>query len=129
MNNKKGFTLVELLAILGLLTIIILLGMPLLINQIESQKKKNYENFVGDLCLATESYINHNTNIDGINEFRESGDTIQISIGDLMSNGYVKSNTKNPKTNESLTSTDSITVTLTEDMTYNCVLNSVVNNS
>ena len=38
--NKKGFTLVELLAILGLLTIIVLLGAPILINQIDSSKKK-----------------------------------------------------------------------------------------
>lgn len=120
--NKKGFTLVELLAILGLLTIIVLLGAPILINQIDSSKKKNYENFVGDLCLATESYINHNNNIDGLDSFTEPNDTITINVGDLMSNGYVKSNTKNPKTDQVLSSADSIEVTLTEDMTYSCEL-------
>lgn len=120
--NKNGFTLVELLAILGLLTIIVLLGAPILINQIDSSKKKNYENFVGDLCLATESYINHNNNIDGLDSFTEPNDTITINVGDLMSNGYVKSNTKNPKTDQVLSSADSIEVTLTEDMTYSCEL-------
>ena len=77
---------------------------------------------MGDLCLATESYINHNNNIDGLDSFTEPNDTITINVGDLMSNGYVKSNTKNPKTDQVLSSADSIEVTLTEDMTYSCEL-------
>mgnify|MGYP002624838167 CR=1 FL=1 len=120
--NNKGFTLVELIAILGLMTIIILVGAPNLINQIESQKNKNYDNFVSDLCLATESYINHSSDVDTSN-FKEAGDTLNISVGSLMSNGYIKSNTKNPRTKQNLDSTDTITVTLTEDLTYTCTLN------
>ena len=118
--NKKGFTLVELLAILGLLTILILLGTPILLNQIDSSKKSNYENFVGDLCLATESYINHHNDISGLDNFNNPNDTINVSVGDLMSNNYVSSGTKNPKTDQLILPTDIIRVTLTEDMTYDC---------
>lgn len=121
--NKKGFTLIELLAVLGLLTIIALLGVPMIINQIESQKKQNYENFVSDLCLSAEAYLNHNTNIEGIDDFREPGDTISIKIQDLITSGFVKSNTKNPKTKEKLKANDIFVVTINDDKTYSCTLN------
>ena len=124
--NKKGFTLIELLAVLGLLTIIALLGVPVLLNQIESQKKKNYENFVGDLCLSAEAYINHSNDIEGIESFKEPGDVLSIKMEDLIVNNYVKSNTKNPKTKEKIKATDTIIVTINENKTYDCSLNNEV---
>ena len=124
--NKKGFTLIELLAVLGLLTIIALLGVPILLNQIDSQKQKNYDNFIGDLCLSAEAYINHTDNIEGIENFKEPGDTLDINVSDLIANGYVKSNTKNPKTKENIQSTDIITVSMTENKTYSCTMNGQV---
>lgn len=124
--NKKGFTLIELLAVLGLLTIIALLGVPVLLNQIESQKKKNYENFVGDLCLSAEAYINHSNDIEDIESFKEPGDVLSIKMEDLIVNNYVKSNTKNPKTKEKIKATDTIIVTINENKTYDCSLNNEV---
>lgn len=118
--NNKGFTLIELIAIIGLLAIIILISVPNFTNQIEWSKKNNYDNFISDLCLAAESYVNHS---DQESNFKNAGDTISINIEDLKSNGYIKSNLKNPKTNEVLTSSDTLIVTLTEDLTYSCELN------
>ena len=123
--NKKGFTLVELLAVLGLLAIIALLAVPIIINQIESQKKQNYENFVGDLCLSVEAYINHEDNIEGIEDFKEPGDTITISMEDLLASKFVKSGTKNPKTKEAVKPTDNVIVTINDNKTYECSLNGV----
>lgn len=122
MKNKKGFTLVELIALLGVIAIILLLTAPSLINQIETTRKNNYDNFVSDLCLAAESYLNHNDveNFDNL----ESGSTISINLVDLISAGYVKSNLKNPNTDQILSSSDILNVTLTEDLTYKCTLNS-----
>ena len=119
---KKGFTLIELLAVLGLLTIIALMSTPIIINQISNQKKKNYENFVSDLCLSSEAYINHTSTIPGIENFKNPGDTINIMVADLVDNGYVNKNTKNPKTKELVKLTDTIKVTITNNKTYSCEL-------
>ena len=118
--NNKGFTLVELIAIIGLLAIIVLISIPSFTNQIEWSRKNNYDNFISDLCLAAESYVNHSGEV---SNFSNAGDTITINIEDLKSNGYIKSNLKNPKTNEVLSSSDILTVTITEDLTYSCELN------
>ncbi len=122
--KNKGFTLIELIALLGLISIIILIGAPSLINQIEQTRNDNYNNFIGDICLASESYINHNSDIEGLENFKNANDTITITAGELMSKGYVKSSVKNPKTNKLLDSSDIITVKLNSDMTYSCTLNS-----
>lgn len=121
--KNKGFTLIELIALLGVIAIILLLSAPSLINQIESTRKNNYDNFVSDLCLAAEAYLNH-SDVEGADDLKNSEDSMELNVVDLISNGYVKSNIKNPKTNEKLTSSDKLIITLTDDMTYKCTLNS-----
>lgn len=121
MKNKKGFTLIELVAILGIISIIILLGAPILINQIETSRKNKYNNFVSDLCLAAESYINHSNDIEEFDDFNNPNDTVNINISSLIANGYIKSNIKNPNTDEKIND-EILTVKLTDDMTYSCTL-------
>ena len=118
--NRKGFTLIELIAIIGLMAIIILVSLPVFTNQVEWSRKNNYNNFISDLCLAAESYINHSDDMDN---FKDVGDTITISVEELKDSGYIKSNIKNPKTEQLLTASDILTITINEDLTYKCELN------
>ena len=123
MKNKKGFTLVELIALLGVIAIILLLTAPSLINQIETTRKNNYDNFVSDLCLAAESYLNHNE-VEGFENLEANGSSIEINVEELIASGYIKSSLKNPNTDQVLNENDILTVTITEDLTYTCTLNS-----
>lgn len=124
MKNKKGFTLIELIAVLGIISIIILVGAPSLINQVESSKQNKYDNFVADLCLAAETYINH-SKIQEANQLVNAEDKIRINVSDLIVNGYVKSSLKNPKTKEKINNEDYLRIKLTESLTYSCKLNDV----
>lgn len=119
MMKKNGFTLIELIALLGIIAIIILISAPSLINQIESQNEKKYNNFVNDLCLASETYINHHN----IQTLQNTNDFINVPISELINNGYLKSNVTNPKTKQKVTDIESIKITLTSDKTYICELN------
>ena len=120
---KKGFTLVELIAVITFITLIILVSTPLVLNQISSSRETKYKVFESDLCLAAESYLTHENNIEGIDSFNGYGDYINISVGDLISKGYVKSDTVNPKTKENILSSDKVLVVINEDGGYSCELN------
>ena len=117
-KNKKGFTLVELIAVVAFIAIIILIATPNIINQIRKNKEVRYTNFVGDLCLAAEAYMNKN---DLNEDLQEENDTVTISISDLISDGYIKSTLTNPKTNATITN-DLLEVKLDSNENYDCTL-------
>lgn len=55
MNNKKGFTLIEVLAIIILLGIIIVIIAPKVVNTIRDSKKKSYEASVNNIVKSLNS--------------------------------------------------------------------------
>ncbi len=53
--NKKGFTLVELLAVIIILAIIILFAMPAVINVMEQSQKSSFKNEVNEVARLVET--------------------------------------------------------------------------
>lgn len=86
--NKKGFTLVELLAIIAVLTIIVLVSAPPLIATLKKDTNLTYESNIQDILLAASSF----------NSIHE-GKMEQVSVADLKKEGYITSNIINPKDN------------------------------
>ena len=92
--NKKGFTLVELLAVLVLIGTITTIAFTSISGLIGRQKTKEYEGKC-DLFLAkAEEYFNDNKNDIDINQGPPA-----ITLKDLVESGYVKSGIINPKEN------------------------------
>lgn len=115
--NVKGFTLVELIAIIVVLAAIFLVGFPHLLNTTKTDKEKQYNDMVNDLCLAGKSYIYAN-----MNEFptlSTVGSTININISTLIEYGNVDKNIKNPKNNK-LIKNNSLTYVVLSDLSLDC---------
>ena len=97
-NNKKkrakknGFTLVELLAVLGILAIILLIGVPVFLNLRDSVLKSERENVVSYIETRAADYAN------------DTSITV-VSVEDLIKKGYVEPDDEtdiyDPVTNES----------------------------
>ena len=97
-NNKKkrakknGFTLVELLAVLGILAIILLIGVPVFLNLRDSVLKSERENVVSYIETRAADYAN------------DTSITV-VSVEDLIKEGYVEPDDEtdiyDPVTNES----------------------------
>lgn len=94
--NNKGFTLIELTAIVIILAAIFLVSFPNLINISRSDEEKEYENMVENLCLAGETYIYNNST--KYNELSKVNSKIFININDLIEYGSIKKNIINPNT-------------------------------
>ena len=80
--NKKGFTLVELLAVIGVIIILALLLTPKITKILDNNRTKGYEEIETRIEEAAQKYILENY-ID------PSETSINISIEDLIAKNYI----------------------------------------
>ena len=91
--NKKGFTLVELLAviaILGILSILVVVNISGIKN---SEDEENNKNVISSILAGAKRYVADNPDfIDDLGDINADGNTIkkkEINIADLVNNNYV----------------------------------------
>lgn len=100
MKNNRGFTLVELIAVMTLLAAIILVTVPVIINTIKKNDDKLGENFEKSLKQAAELYVERNRDVfPGLNNI---GGTAEVSTDELIEEGYLKQDLENPIDNSSV---------------------------
>ena len=91
--NKKGFTLIELIATVILLAIVMGFGSYSIMNIINGTKEKNYNNMIKEIKNAVEVYYQeckYNDFEDNIEDSICIGNT--VTLGHLVTNGYLKGN-------------------------------------
>ena len=115
--NKKGFTLVEVVAIMVVLVGIFLVSFPTINNMLKSDEEKLYTNMVNDLCTAGKTYLY--SNMDAYPGLSVENSEILIKISDLISYGNVEKDLKNPKT-DLLVKNDKLKYTVLEDFSLKC---------
>ena len=82
--KRNGFTLVELMAVIIIISLIALLTFPNIINQIKKTKKSNNKMIEDVVIEQAKKYVNDNEE-----EFQDN-DGYCLSIETLVDNGYVK---------------------------------------
>lgn len=106
--NEKGFTLVELLAVIVLLGLISLLTIPVVDRIMKDNREKADDVNVDTILNASYDYVQKNpsnlpNNIDG--------DSATFTLGEVISSGLLKEDIVNPKTNSEYSNDSVITVT------------------
>lgn len=101
MKKNKGFTLVELLAVVTLLAAIILIGVPSIINTLKNIEDRETEDFEKILKNAAELYVERNRNL--FPELDTVGGSIDLDTNVLIQEGYLKNNLKNPQADMEVT--------------------------
>ena len=119
--NSKGFTLIELTAIIVVLVAIFLVSFPSLLNIAKVDEEKKYDSMVQNLCLAGEAYIFENTEL--FEEAYVIDNEIKVTIQELINYGNVDSNIVNPKT-KLLVNNDSLFYTVLSDKSLKCTYKS-----
>lgn len=116
---RLGFTLIEVIAVIILLSIILLVSLPALSSTLKNTKEKKYQEFLNDLYIATETYITMNNEL--FPQLKYENGTAFINVSQLVYNNYINHNKKNPQTEENISLESTIKVTKLQDksLAYN----------
>jgi len=94
--NKKAFTLVELLGVIVVLTLILLVSAPSIIETFRQSSIKEYNAFLTSLYNATETYIEFNR--DAFDQLDTVNGKVDVSLQTLLDLDYIKKLGVNPDT-------------------------------
>ena len=114
---NKGFTLIEIIAIMVVLVGIFLISFPTLTNMAKVDENKSYENMINDLCTAGKTYMY--SRLDEFPELSIISSEITLEISELISYGNVDAKLVNPRT-ESSVKGDALKYTVLEDLSLDC---------
>ncbi|MBR5662027.1 MAG: prepilin-type N-terminal cleavage/methylation domain-containing protein [Bacilli bacterium] len=117
--NKKGFTLIEIIAvivIIALVTTIVILNFD---NSLNKNNNKKEEAFVTDLEKAACVYIDLKDNAIFKNTCYSLG-TCTVTVDQLITNGILSSDMKDPSTNQNIDKNLTVSITWDSDGTKTC---------
>ena len=90
--NNKGFTLVELIATVVILSIVMGIGAFSITEVIKKNKENDYKLLITEIKDSLESYYQECRFVDQDDECRDN--TGSITLGDLVTKGFLKGNKK-----------------------------------
>lgn len=99
---NKGFTLVELLAVLFMLSVITVLTVPNIVETSKKSRENEIKEFEKTMENAAEIYVETHQNSSEVINLKQNGTSFCISTETLKENGLVNENLKDPSTNMSL---------------------------
>ncbi|MDD4036612.1 MAG: type II secretion system protein [Bacilli bacterium] len=100
MRSKKGFTLLELLAVVVILAIMMLGAVPNLVQTFNRTKDKQYEQFIKRIEEAARVYAENKK--DEINSLKDVGGITYITIQDIIDEKLLREPLIDPKTNKAI---------------------------
>lgn len=108
MKNKKGFTLVEIIAVIALIAVIVGIFIVNLVGK--NDPKENNKDTVKQILSAADAYVSANKS--EIEKLYEGYNFVDITIGDLRSNGLLSEDITNKETSEKYKDDEIVRVTL-----------------
>ena len=107
---KKGFTLIEMIAVVGIIGLMSIIVMPTIINQVANKKEDLSDATKKVIFSATELYMN-----DNINDYPNKPSNIYcIKLQTLVKSGYLKSPLKDVTTNKNIDTSKLVKVMVNE---------------
>ena len=108
MKNKKGFTLVEIIAVIALIAVIVGIFIVNLVGK--NDPKENNKDTVKQILSAADAYVSANKS--EIEKLYEGYNFVDITIGDLKNNGLLSEDITNKETSEKYKDEEVVRVTI-----------------
>ena len=106
MKNKKGFTLIEMLCVIVILSALILIIVPVVTKNTSESKTNVYNSLINKILSASYDWSLEHTEL-----LPKEGENISITLGTLQSLGYISTDLKNPNTDSLFPADMIITIT------------------
>ncbi|MCM1371279.1 MAG: prepilin-type N-terminal cleavage/methylation domain-containing protein [Clostridium sp.] len=103
---KKGFTLMELMAVIIVIGLITLITFPIITNNLKKSEERSYALVLNQIETAAKDMMLKNTI--GLDK---DGESITIYVGELKRNGLLPTELKNPKSKNNISNESSVVVT------------------
>ena len=114
--KKSGFTLIELIGIIVIISLILLVAVPTINSVIEQGEENKKQEALNNIYMATENYLM--ANYDEYSSLDNIGASEYIYVMDLINQQYMDIDELNPIDDESFDSKDVVKVTRNEDNTF-----------
>lgn len=95
--KNKGFTLVEIMAVLVIMGVLLLVTVPSVFNSLDKKKNREHEQIIEEIKSAAELYVTQN---EDVQTFLNSAGSINISYATLVAEGLINGNEIDPLTSE-----------------------------
>ena len=105
---KKGFTLVELMGVIILLSILIIIAVPAVTGVLKENKEKLYDSQIKTIETAAKNWASDEENL---SKLPTNGKCIKVLISTLKEGGYLDLDIKNPKTDKPFPDTFMVMIT------------------
>lgn len=95
---RKGFTLIELLGVIIIISLLLLIIVPIVTSNIKEGKDTALQTQEENVLIAGRNWASDNKDRLPLND----GDSIKVTLKELLEGGYIESGLVNPKTGDSL---------------------------
>ena len=109
-NDKRGFTLVELIIVIGLLTVIAGMFVMNMIKTQGNQKEEEKEDLVAQIVSAATTYVSINP--EEVKNLYEGYGYVDIPVGHMRDAGLLSEDLKDPDTGKKVSDDEVVRVTL-----------------
>ncbi len=111
MKNKKGFTLIELTAVIALIALIALLASIPINKMVKDSKDELYNKQLNQIILMAQNWASDNNEL-----LPTSTDSVyKITIKDLYDKGYLEDYPKDPRVNKEIPNCSYVEITLNSE--------------
>ncbi len=109
---KRGFTLIEVLAVIIILSIILVISVPSAFNILQKVRNESYDHLIEVIENSAKLHVNKDRS-STINIIKEEG-FYEVTLLELSEDGFIKNTVLDSRTNEEIPMSKKVIVTINE---------------